>query len=67
MEFEHLNMVNTRHSFELTFNLSMGGQENNHWSSEEISLFASVVNLAPDTFPCDLAVICRKPCFEVNI
>ena len=25
------------------------------------------MKLAPDTLPCDLAVICRKPCFEVSI
>ncbi|KIM45374.1 hypothetical protein M413DRAFT_442043 [Hebeloma cylindrosporum] len=40
---------------------------NSHWSREEVTLFASVIKLTPDTFPCDLAVICRKPCFEVYI
>ena len=25
----------------------------------------SVFKLMPDTSPCDMAIICRKPCFEV--
>ncbi|KAF8952910.1 hypothetical protein BDZ97DRAFT_1680444 [Flammula alnicola] len=40
---------------------------NNHWDKADSSLFKSVMKLAPDTSPCDLAVICRKPCVEVLI
>ena len=25
----------------------------------------SIFKLMPDTSPCDMAIICRKPCFEV--
>jgi len=38
---------------------------NYHWEEVERELFKSVFRLAPDTSPCDLSIICRKPCFEV--
>ncbi|TFK49251.1 SET domain-containing protein [Heliocybe sulcata] len=34
------------------------------WSQEDLTDFASLLELMPDTSPCDLAVICRKPCCE---
>ncbi|KAF8964964.1 hypothetical protein BDZ97DRAFT_1700000 [Flammula alnicola] len=40
---------------------------NNHWDKADSSLFKSVMKLAPDASPCDLAVICRKSCVEVLI
>lgn len=31
-------------------------------SNQEIE---DILKMAPDASPCDLAVICKKPCFEV--
>ncbi|KJA23363.1 hypothetical protein HYPSUDRAFT_39850, partial [Hypholoma sublateritium FD-334 SS-4] len=41
--------------------------ENAHWDDADHALFASVIKLAPDTAPCDLAVICRKSCIEMYV
>ena len=35
------------------------------WSEVDVSCFRSITTLAPDTSPCDLAIICRKSCAEV--
>ncbi|KAF9074813.1 hypothetical protein BDP27DRAFT_1257959 [Rhodocollybia butyracea] len=35
------------------------------WSTNDIDTLSIVLEYAPDTSPCDLAVICKKPCFEV--
>ncbi|KAF9460279.1 hypothetical protein BDZ94DRAFT_1324210 [Collybia nuda] len=35
------------------------------WTFTDIELLHSILRYAPDTSPCDLAVICRKPCQEV--
>ncbi|KZT18932.1 SET domain-containing protein [Neolentinus lepideus HHB14362 ss-1] len=34
------------------------------WSQNVLNDFASIIQLMPDTSPCDLAIICRKPCWE---
>ncbi|KAF8156580.1 hypothetical protein B0H34DRAFT_658746 [Crassisporium funariophilum] len=41
--------------------------ENSHWNENDISDCSSIIRLSPDTAPCDLAIICRKPCVEVPI
>ncbi|KAJ3548227.1 hypothetical protein NMY22_g1340 [Coprinellus aureogranulatus] len=35
------------------------------WSSADKELLHTVLGYSQDALPCDLAVICRKPCFEV--
>ncbi|KAJ2917884.1 hypothetical protein MD484_g2499, partial [Candolleomyces efflorescens] len=35
------------------------------WTEDDKELLNSVLTHSPDALPCDLAVICRKPCFEV--
>ncbi|KAF9474449.1 SET domain-containing protein [Pholiota conissans] len=35
------------------------------WTLEDIELLSVTLDYAPDSLPCDLAVICRKPCREV--
>ncbi|EFI27159.1 hypothetical protein CC1G_14984 [Coprinopsis cinerea okayama7 len=35
------------------------------WTQTEIALLSDILKLSPDSSPCDLAVICRKPCMEV--
>ncbi|KAK7049282.1 hypothetical protein VNI00_005883 [Paramarasmius palmivorus] len=35
------------------------------WTSEEIEALEVTLKFSPDISPCDLAVICRKPCIEV--
>ncbi|KAF8162122.1 hypothetical protein BJ912DRAFT_915191 [Pholiota molesta] len=37
------------------------------WTAEDTELLYVTLDYAPDTLPCDLAVICRKPCREVCI
>lgn len=34
------------------------------WDWEE---FKTILEIAPDTLPCQLAVLCRKPCREVRL
>ncbi|KAF8806487.1 SET domain-containing protein [Phlegmacium glaucopus] len=41
------------------------GTENKHWSKQDQLELESFFKLMPDTSPCDLAIICRKPCFEI--
>ncbi|KAG7095989.1 hypothetical protein E1B28_006672 [Marasmius oreades] len=38
-----------------------------NWTTEELETLQVVVRFSPDTSPCDLAVICNKPCFESGI
>ncbi|KAF8877834.1 hypothetical protein CPB84DRAFT_1966274 [Gymnopilus junonius] len=40
---------------------------NEDWDENDYECFNSVIQLAPDTLPCDLAVICKKPCYEMFI
>ena len=49
----------------LSFLLVRKCQDIFHWSEADHDTFNSVIKLMPDTAPCDLAVICRKPCIEV--
>jgi hypothetical protein len=43
-------------------------QESSPWSKpDDITMLEGILKLTPDTVPCDLALICRKPCFEVCI
>lgn len=43
-------------------------QESSPWSNpDDITMLEGILKLTPDTIPCDLAIICRKPCFEVRI
>ncbi|KDR78331.1 hypothetical protein GALMADRAFT_155285 [Galerina marginata CBS 339.88] len=44
-----------------------GENINMDWSDTDRSHFDSILRLAPDTHPCDLAILCRKPCAEVYI
>ncbi|KAJ7282490.1 SET domain-containing protein, partial [Mycena rebaudengoi] len=34
------------------------------WSAEDTQILRVVLHASPDTLPCDLAIICRKPCYE---
>ncbi|RXW24257.1 hypothetical protein EST38_g1608 [Candolleomyces aberdarensis] len=37
-----------------------------HWQdSEDLEMLRNILKLSPDALPCDLAVICRKPCDQV--
>ncbi|KAH0587994.1 hypothetical protein H2248_006737 [Termitomyces sp. 'cryptogamus'] len=35
------------------------------WSDGDVEALTTVLSLSPDLSPCHLAIICRKPCFEV--
>lgn len=35
------------------------------WTEEDEELLRTVLTHSPDALPCDLATICRRPCFEV--
>lgn len=35
------------------------------WTENDMELCNTVLSFSPDVSPCDLAVICRKPCHEV--
>ncbi|KAF8886741.1 hypothetical protein BD779DRAFT_1673043 [Infundibulicybe gibba] len=35
------------------------------WDADEVEILRGVLSLAPDSLPCDLAVICAKQCWEV--
>lgn len=35
------------------------------WSEDDQSVLKTTLDIEPDIEPCNLAVICRKPCFEV--
>lgn len=42
--------------------------ESSPWSNpDDITMLEGILKLTPNTIPCDLAIICRKPCFEVFI
>ncbi|KAJ7629113.1 hypothetical protein FB45DRAFT_920000 [Roridomyces roridus] len=34
------------------------------WSQEDFQFLEMFMTLDPDTIPCDLATLCRRPCFE---
>ncbi|KAF9521962.1 hypothetical protein CPB83DRAFT_152007 [Crepidotus variabilis] len=36
------------------------------WDSNDIELLHCILKFSPDILPCDLAMICRKPCREVH-
>ncbi|KAJ2918203.1 hypothetical protein MD484_g2168, partial [Candolleomyces efflorescens] len=37
-----------------------------HWQeAEDLEMLRNMLKLAPDALPCDLAIICRKPCDQV--
>ncbi|TFK32705.1 hypothetical protein BDQ12DRAFT_739238 [Crucibulum laeve] len=36
-----------------------------YWTDEDVEMMNSVVKYVPETSPCDIAVIIRKPCFEI--
>ncbi|KAF8172666.1 hypothetical protein BJ912DRAFT_993589 [Pholiota molesta] len=40
---------------------------NTHWDEADNILFRGVMKLVPDTTPCNLAIICRKPCVEMFV
>ncbi|KAF4613793.1 hypothetical protein D9613_007724 [Agrocybe pediades] len=48
-------------------NFDYPDKDNHHWDRAEHDLFKSVLKMAPDTRPCNMAIICRKPCFETYI
>ncbi|KAF8152093.1 hypothetical protein K438DRAFT_1864497 [Mycena galopus ATCC 62051] len=35
------------------------------WSDDDTQLLCRILDSSPDTIPCDLAVLCFKPCYEV--
>ncbi|KAF8656320.1 hypothetical protein AX16_002585 [Volvariella volvacea WC 439] len=35
-----------------------------HWSRDDKETLEIILSSSPDTIPCDLAIICRKPCIE---
>ncbi|KAF8803025.1 SET domain-containing protein [Phlegmacium glaucopus] len=35
------------------------------WTQKDIETLFAILEYSPDTLPCDLAIICRKPCREV--
>ncbi|KIK70705.1 hypothetical protein GYMLUDRAFT_89715 [Collybiopsis luxurians FD-317 M1] len=44
---------------------NMADIQETEWTPNEIDIFNILLAYAPDASPCDLAVICKKPCFEV--
>ncbi|KAF8877840.1 hypothetical protein CPB84DRAFT_1714738 [Gymnopilus junonius] len=44
---------------------SMANAIGTHWSESDKQLLSVTLRYAPDTLPCDLSVICRKPCREI--
>ncbi|KAJ3821298.1 hypothetical protein F5880DRAFT_1486342 [Lentinula raphanica] len=36
------------------------------WTQDDLDTFKIFIDHSPDALPCDLAVICKKPCFEVR-
>ncbi|KAG2003684.1 hypothetical protein CC2G_004271 [Coprinopsis cinerea AmutBmut pab1-1] len=36
------------------------------WTDNDVEMLEVVLEQSPDALPCDLAVICRKPCYEVS-
>ncbi|KAL0062283.1 Histone-lysine N-methyltransferase setd7 [Marasmius tenuissimus] len=36
-----------------------------NWTAEELEALTLTLRISPDTSPCDLAIICKKPCYEV--
>ncbi|KAE9398446.1 SET domain-containing protein [Gymnopus androsaceus JB14] len=43
---------------------NMLGMESS-WTTKDIDTFNILLEYSPDTSPCDLAIVCKKPCFEV--
>lgn len=38
-----------------------------HWETEaDIETLVSLLKILPDLLPCELAILCRKPCREVK-
>ncbi|KAJ3843454.1 hypothetical protein EV361DRAFT_211843 [Lentinula raphanica] len=35
------------------------------WTQDDLDTFKIFIDHSPDALPCDLAVICKKPCFEI--
>ncbi|KAJ7238137.1 hypothetical protein B0H12DRAFT_1137905 [Mycena haematopus] len=35
------------------------------WSAHDAQFLRTILDLSPDTIPCDLATICAKPCYEI--
>ncbi|KAF8970309.1 hypothetical protein BDZ97DRAFT_1652502, partial [Flammula alnicola] len=36
------------------------------WTADDMETLFAALDIAPDALPCDLAIICRKPCREVR-
>lgn len=41
--------------------------EETPWEDWDWEEFRTILEIAPDTPPCQLAVLCRKPCREVRL
>jgi hypothetical protein len=37
------------------------------WTDDDKAVLRTSLEIEPDMSPCDLAVICQKPCFEVSL
>ncbi|KAJ4485830.1 hypothetical protein J3R30DRAFT_3282052 [Lentinula aciculospora] len=35
------------------------------WTQNDLDTFNTILEYSPDSSPCDLATICKKPCFEI--
>ncbi|KAJ6451102.1 hypothetical protein C8R47DRAFT_1204601 [Mycena vitilis] len=47
------------------FLLKSSGDEPIQWSVDDTQLLCTILDFSPDTLPCDLGVVCAKPCCEV--
>lgn len=41
-------------------------QKSAAWDESELRALEGILNITPDLLPCDLAVLCRKPCREAS-
>jgi hypothetical protein len=45
--------------------LYFGPQGYIQWDDADLTTLKTILNITPDLYPCELAVLCRKPCREV--
>lgn len=62
---ELLSIVETPCSKQCFKHITKALESNIVWNRTDTNTIKTLLEVAPDTTPCDLAIICRKPCFEV--
>ena len=41
-------------------------RETTYWDDAHVQILETILHIVPDLYPCEVAILCRKPCHEVS-